>query len=86
MFKMNEGVLTIKWQDLKKLGSKHPNWTHLIIARNFLTTTMIKNTQRAGITAAAGTRLTHALIRSVIYTVINYPISRKSPSNPQNKE
>jgi len=47
---------------------------------------MIKNTKRAGITAAAGTRLTHALIRSVIYTVINYPEDRSPQSNPQNKE
>ena len=47
---------------------------------------MIKNTKGAGITAAAGTRPTHPLIRSVIYTVINYSQSRKTKSNPQNKE
>jgi len=34
---------------------------------------MIKNTWRAGITAAAGTRLTHVLIRLVVNTIINYP-------------
>ena len=47
--------------------------THLTKARSFLTTTMIKNTYCAGITAAAGTRLSHNLIRLVINFIINYP-------------
>jgi len=49
--------------------------THLTKARSFLTTTMIKNTYCAGIPAAAGTRLTHNLIRLVINSIINYPKS-----------
>ena len=49
--------------------------THLTKARSFLTTTMIKNTYCAGITAAAGTRLTLTLIRLVINSIINGPDS-----------
>ena len=80
------GTQEKEWQFLNKCDSKKPLLPDLNIARNFLTTTMIRNTKRAGITADAGTRLTHALIRSVIYTVINYSRNRGSQSNPQNKE
>jgi len=49
---------------------------------------MIKNTKKAGITAAAGTRLALSSIRLVIHTIINYlgdPLGAV-PGNPQDKE
>lgn len=58
------------------------------MARNILTTTMLTNTKRDGITAAAGTILALVLIRSVVYSVINYPGSQlpRILNNPQNKK
>jgi len=84
------GICLYNWQLTGKLfPAKKKAAKNLTIARNFLTTTIIKNTKFAGITAAAGTRLTQILIRLVINSIINYP---KSPpkveisDNPQNKE
>jgi len=49
---------------------------------------MIKNTKKAGITAAAGTRLALSSIRLVIHTIINYLGDPQGavPGNPQDKE
>jgi len=57
-------------RQIEFLQTKKANF---FIARNFLTTTMIKNTKCAGIIAAAGTRLTHTLMRFVVNSIINYP-------------